>query len=360
MRFAYLLYGIKLKMLFRLARKNGFSFRYPFFFRFLFIFQNAIWASIFSMAEKFHYKKIIKATPLPNAPLFIIGHWRTGSTYLHQLLQHDPNATTFTHFHATLPDSFLVSQKYYKPVMKFLLGKNFTRPFDNVLIDVDDPQEDEFAMLKMCGCSPLIKLIYPVSDKFFLLNYPDYDLLGQEYEEWKNAMTSLCKKLNITTTKRIILKNPFHSQRILTILKLFPGAKFIHIYRNPYRVIPSTINMWNVVGKQNNMRTGFVPATVESIVEVFERTLKYIQKHSKEIPEQSFCEIKFENLEENPAEEIKKAYKKIGIPFTKEFEETIEKKQIKNFKKNSFSLTEEDKTYIYNKLKYHFERYGYS
>ncbi|MFH0867478.1 MAG: sulfotransferase [Bacteroidota bacterium] len=360
MKFAYLLYGVRLKILFRLARKNGFSFRYPFFFRFLFLFQNAFWASIFSVAEKFYYKKKIRSIPLPDAPLIIIGHWRTGSTYLHHLLQHDPNGTTLMHFHVTLPDSFLVSEKYYKPVMNFLMGKKFKRPFDNVLIRADDPQEDEFAILKMCGCSPLTKLIYPDAGQFFLLNYPDFDLQGKEYEEWKNAMTELCKKMKMNTAKRIILKNPFHSQRILTLLKLFPGAKFIHICRNPYDVIPSTVNMWNIVGRQNNMMPGFVPATVKNTVEVFDRMLTYIHKHSGNLPEQSFCEIKFESLEKNPAEEIKNAYMKLALPFTREFEDAIERNQNKSFKKNVFSLSREDKTYIYENLKHHFAHYGYS
>jgi omega-hydroxy-beta-dihydromenaquinone-9 sulfotransferase len=359
MKSAYLLYGLRLKILFQLVRKNGFSFRFKYLLRFILLFQNALWASIFSVVEKIKYKKIIHSTPLPDSPLIIIGHWRTGSTYLHQLLQHDPEGTTLSNFQVTLPDSFLVSEKYYKPVMKFFMGEKFTRPFDNVSIRVDEPQEDEFAILKMCGLSPLKKLIYPDSGQFFLLNYPDFDLQGNEFTVWKDAMTELCKKMKIATSKRIILKNPFHSQRIVTIRKLFPNAKFIHIYRNPLNVIPSTINMWNIVGRQNSMKSGFVQASVKNTVEVFDRMLTYIHEHAKDLPEQSFCEMKFENLEENPVDEIKIAYKKLGLPFTKEFEDAIEKNLIKNFRKNTYSLPEGDDKYIHDKLKHYFEFYGY-
>jgi len=309
---------------------------------------------------KKRFKKIIDSTSLPKDPLIIIGHWRTGSTYLHELLQYDPNGTTPTMFQTHLPDSFLFADKYYKPFMKFFMGNKKRRPFDNMVFATDGPQEDEFAMLKMCGQTPLIQLIYPENEKFFLLNYPDYDLHGKNFEEWKNAMTEFCKKIYFATPKRIILKNPFHSLRILNLLKLFPKAKFIHIYRNPLDVIPSTINMWNVVGRQNAMKPGFIDATVQSTTEVFDGMLTYLQKHTKDLPESSFCEIRYENLEKDPVEEIKKAYQKLELPFSGELEASIIKNQVKNFKKNRFDLPEIDKKYICEKLKHHMEHYGYA
>jgi omega-hydroxy-beta-dihydromenaquinone-9 sulfotransferase len=360
MKFAYLLYGIRLKKLFRLIRNNGLSFRSPYIFRYLFLLQNALWSSLFCTIEKFQYGKLIATTPLPDEPVIIIGSWRTGSTYLHQLLRFDPNRTVPDNFQIHLPDSFLFSVKYYKPVMKFLMGKNARRTFDNVSVCADEPQEDEFAILKMCGQSPLLNLIYPDSDRFFLLNYDNYELEGEDYDEWGKAMTELCTKINIASSKQIILKNPFHSLRIKTIRRLFPRAKFIHIYRHPFNVIPSSINMWNIVGPQNAMRPGFVKATVKDTVEVFDRVLNYIHLHTKDLPEQSFCEIKYEDLEENPLEEIKNAYNKLGLPFNSTFEESLKVPNSKKFVKNKYSLSEEDKSFISEKLKHHMERYGYS
>ncbi len=359
MKFAYLLYGIRLRMLFRLIRKNRFPLRSPYIFRFLFLFQNACWSSLFSRLEKIQFKKIIQSTPLPEEPIIIIGNWRTGSTYLHQLLQYDPQRAVPNYFHVHLPDSFLFAGKFYKPIMRFFMGKNAKRPFDNVSVCADEPQEDEFALLKMCGHSPLVKLLYPDSNQFFLLNYENFELEGKEYDEWKSAMVEFCKKLKIATSKQIILKNPFHSQRIITIKRLFPRAKFIHIYRNPYNVIPSTINMWNIVGKQNSMVPGFVPASVKDAVEVFDRTLTYIQIHTQDLPQHSFCEIRYEDLEKNPLKEIRNAYAKLNLMFSAEFEESILKHQVNNYKKNKYYLSKEDKNYITSKLKHHLERYGY-
>jgi omega-hydroxy-beta-dihydromenaquinone-9 sulfotransferase len=360
MKFAYLLYGLRLKMLFKICCKNKFSFRLKYFFRFLVLFQNSCWSSFFSILEKLYFKKKIKSALLPDDPIIIIGHWRTGSSYLHQLLQLDKNNTVPTNFQVHLPDSFLIADKYYKPVMKLLMGKNPKRPFDNVSIFVDEPQEDEFATLKMCGHSPFIKLIYPDSPEFFLLSFNDFEIEGKAFEEWKSALAEFCKKLSIATSKRIVLKNPFHSFRINSVRKVFPNAKFIHIYRHPYNVIPSTINMWNIVGKQNVMRPGFVKATLNSTVEVYARMMNYIIAHKKKIPEKYFQEIKYENLEKDPVKEIKKTYENLGLVFSYEFEKAITAFHQNKFSKNKFNLKEEEKNYISTKLKNYMEHYNYS
>lgn len=360
MKSVYIIYGIRLKALFRFSRVHGFYFRHPYLLRFLFLFQNAIWASFFSFMENRRYRKAIQSTVLPEDPLIIIGNWRTGSTYLHELLQYDPNGTTPTMFQVHLPNGFLFANKFYRPIMKFFMGEKTKRPFDNMTFKADGPQEDEFALLKMCGTSPLIKLIYPESENFFLLNFKEFDLKDQEFNEWKEAMSDFCKKIYLLNHKRIILKNPFHSLRMQNLRSLFPKAKFIHIYRNPMDVIPSTINMWNKVGRQNAMKPGFVQANIQNTTAVYDQIQTYIEQNKKDLPDCDFCEIKYEDLVKDPSEEIKKAYKKLEIPFNSEFEKLIIKNQVQNFKKNKFQLAEEDRKYICDELKSHMEQYGYA
>jgi hypothetical protein len=36
------------------------------------------------------YGRRVRRTPVPDDPIFIIGHWRTGTTMLHELLALDP------------------------------------------------------------------------------------------------------------------------------------------------------------------------------------------------------------------------------------------------------------------------------
>ncbi|MCB1496736.1 MAG: sulfotransferase, partial [Bauldia sp.] len=78
-------------------------------------------------------------------PVFIIGHWRTGTTLLHELLDCDPRFAAPTTFQCMFPESFLMTQRLVRPWIKRLLPA--TRPFDNMSFGPDRPQEDEFALL---------------------------------------------------------------------------------------------------------------------------------------------------------------------------------------------------------------------
>ena len=70
----------------------------------------------FYLKELVQFDKNTKQTEITRSPLFIIGHWRTGSTFLQQLLSLDEQFITPTLFQAVFPESFLVSERFYRPI----------------------------------------------------------------------------------------------------------------------------------------------------------------------------------------------------------------------------------------------------
>ena len=264
MTHSYLLAGIKAgRFISMIVRNKGFSIRY--ILRVLFLLNAGFWSSIFSLVEKNRYKNKIRSINQLSPPVFIVGNWRTGTTFLHQLLSVDNQFITPTVFQVSNPNHFLVSKKYYIPIMSKVLGKK--RPMDNVKIGIDEPQEDEYALLKLCKNTPLEKLIFQKSKKFFLDEYNDF--IPENKHEFTEAIRLLVKKLTMGSNKKVLFKNPFHSLRISLLQKIFPEAKFIHIYRNPNNVIPSAINMWNIVGNQNSLKGNFIPPTVKSLTDLY-------------------------------------------------------------------------------------------
>ena len=147
MKSAYLLAGIQFRIFLQLVRNNKVSLWPKYIFRFLFVLQNSVWASLFAWREKQKYGKQIAAYIMPNDPVFIIGHWRTGSTYLHQLMNLDENLSAPSLFQTAQPNGFKVSYRYFRPLMKMVLGK--TRPFDQIKNSMDEPQEDEFGLVRL-------------------------------------------------------------------------------------------------------------------------------------------------------------------------------------------------------------------
>jgi omega-hydroxy-beta-dihydromenaquinone-9 sulfotransferase len=360
MKSAYLLAGIQFRIYLHLVRYNKISLWPKYILRFLFVLQNSIWASLFAWREKQKYGKQISAYVMPNDPVFIIGHWRTGSTYLHQLMNLDENLAAPSLFQTAQPNGFKVSYRYYRPLMKLVLGK--TRPFDQIKNSMDEPQEDEFALVRLTGFSPMLGLVFP-KDKAFFLNRHSIFLpqSDDKLNNWKNHTKAFYNKLAWSSNKQLVLKNPFHSFRIKELMEIYPNAKFIHIYRNPLDVVPSTVKMWSIVGSQNTMNRMWKNPEITDVIETLDSLLEKVEKDKIYIPQGSFAEIKFEDLEKDVINTLKKAYKEIGLNFSVQFEQKMQTflKENKDYKKNRYSLQTEEKDLISRKLAPHFKRMNY-
>lgn len=343
MKHSYLLAGIKANRLASmLIRNKGFSLKY--ILRILFLLNAALWSNIFNFLEKKRFKKSYNLIHIDNHPIFIVGNWRTGSTFLHQLLALDEQLATPNVYQVANPDHLLVSKKYYAPIMSKALGGK--RPMDNVSIGINEPQEDEYALLKLCKNSPLEKLIFSNKQKNFL---DDFRNFGQdENGELQDSITTLTKKLSFISGKRILYKNPFHSFRIPQIRANFPQAKFIHIYRNPNKVIYSAKHMWNVVGTQNILKNKWIEPSVDTLSHVYKFIIETIRKESNTMDNKQYAEIKFEEFEQNPVESIKNLYTQLDLKFTKEFETRLSKycKDLNNYKKNNYTNSDSDNQQI--------------
>jgi hypothetical protein len=356
---SYLTAGISLPNLFRLLHRNKISFRPKYLFRVIFLFQSAIWSSFFAIFEKLKYEKKIRKVVLPEDPVFIIGHWRSGSTLLHQLMSLDSNFTAPTLFQVAIPDSFLSSRNYYKPIMHLMVSK--FRPMDRVKLGMDEPQEDEYAIYRITRFSPLERLVFPKKSNYFLLDLPSFLPDNSQLIDWENKFMWYLRKLFLMSGKPIVSKNPFNSLRINELRKLFPEARFIHIYRHPFNVIPSTIHMWNIVQQQNSLNRLAGKPVLDEVVTVFDRILSAVRKDTASLPEEKFYEMCFENLESDPVMEITKLYKAFNLNYNNAFEEKLKLflSVIKGFQKNTFHLSKDEKTFIRQRLGHHMDHYGY-
>jgi len=325
----------------------------------MFLVQSSLWSSIFAFFEEIRYGKAIRMMPPPDDPIFIIGHWRTGSTLLHQLMNLDPELSAPTLFEVALPDSFLTSYPYYKPVMKWLVDK--FRPMDMVKLGMDEPQEDEYAIYRICRFSPLESLVFPKSKEYFLNRYDTYIPANDELVIWKEQLIRFYTRLFYKKRKTIVSKNPFNSFRIPLLISLFPKSRFIHIVRHPYDVVPSTIRMWDIVQQQNCLNSNAHRPTISEVVKVMDRLFTNINKDRGLVPSNRYTEVKFEELEKDPRATLQKIYQKFGLPFSIQFEKRLISflDEVKSYKKNQFLLTEDEKATIRDQLTTFMQQFDY-
>ncbi|MCX6281315.1 MAG: sulfotransferase [Bacteroidetes bacterium] len=360
MKHSYLTAGMTFGHLSSFLSRNKISFDPKTLGRILFLLQSSAWSSLFASVENLRFSHLIKQRPCPTDPVFIIGHWRTGTTLLFKLLSLDKQFTAPTLFQVAEPDSLLTSHAYYKPIMKALVKE--TRPMDNVKIGMDEPQEDEYAIFRLTGSSPFEHLIFPNSGHYFVEEWAGKETSSKADEILKSKLKSFYSKLTYQHQGIILSKNPFHSLRISILLEAFPQARFIHMHRHPFAVVPSTVNMWEILQKENSLSGNVHKYSIEEICRVIKLMNDRIHHAADSIPSGSYTEARFEDLEKDPFGTVKKIYSDLELEFPDQQERKINEFMSvnNNFRKNCFLLPADDKMLILAELKDYMRKYSYS
>jgi hypothetical protein len=167
----------------------------------------SVFNSLYRQGQWLRWGWRIKAIPEDRQPLFILGHWRSGTTLLHELLVLDPRHTYPTTYECFAPNHFLATQWFAVRFLKFLLPSR--RPMDNMPAGWLRPQEDEFALCNLGIPSPYLTIAFP--------NNPPLDqeyltLEGLSPQAYRAGSEPFCdfSARSRTKPKRIILKSPPH------------------------------------------------------------------------------------------------------------------------------------------------------
>ncbi|HHJ09525.1 MAG TPA: sulfotransferase [Bacteroidetes bacterium] len=302
------LLGSTLPNFFRLIKKGHIDPKYYFklFLTFLII---AI-ATPFHLWEKIWFSKKLKRYNFKEPPVFIIGHWRSGTTLLHTSLCKDPEAGYVTTYQSVFPNN-LASKWLFKPIMALKIPR--CRPSDNMPLHPDYPQEDELAF---SNCQPYAYYtFFYFPDKYKAI----YDqsvhhkgLTPEEKERWFAIYQNLLKKAMLNTGgKRLIIKNPVNTARIKHILKLYPDAKFLYIYRNPVSTFLSSRLFFQRLLPTITLRKLDNNAIEEMVFDVYSRLINDYLDQKNLIPQENILEIRYEDLIKDPEKCIKTIYSQL-------------------------------------------------
>ena len=311
--------------------------------------------------QKLFYGKKIRDTKLAGPPIFIIGHWRSGTTLLHEYMIRDARFTFADTYACFAPEHFIASSFTLRPFAALLMPKK--RPIDNMIAGFDRPQEDEFALASMGLPSPYRNIIFSKNGLNIDIEYLTLrNVSAEDRKAWLDGLDIFLKTLTFQTPgKRIILKSPPHTGRIKTLLERYPDAKFIHIHRNPYSIFPSTYNLWMRLsldeGAQRPPEEGmedYIFNSHNTMYDAFEEDVKHL-------PANQFCDIPFKELTSAPVATLEKIYTTLEIGGFDEVRTIFEQyaDSQKEYKKNKFSMEPALKAQIAERWKRYFERYGY-
>ena len=99
--------GIDAVSLFRMLWRNRFRVSGKYLGDLLYLGGVSVFSTVFGACEKLIYGRRIAKTEIVEHPVFILGHWRSGTTFLHKLLSLDARHAYPTLFQCIFPNCFL-------------------------------------------------------------------------------------------------------------------------------------------------------------------------------------------------------------------------------------------------------------
>ena len=262
--------------------------------------------------EDLIYSRRLANMPI-SPPLFVLGHFRSGTTHLHNLLSLDERFGHPTMYEVNFPQSFKLTESWLWWVLQALMPSS--RPMDNMSVGADSPQEDEWAQVAMNQMSPYVGWSFPRSidnyERYWTLN----ELSPAEREIWQQNLLWFCRKLESTHGRPTVLKSPAHTCRVRWLLPIFPEARFVHVHRNPYDVFRSTQRLWQKIRPFCQLQT---PTDLhrddERILRVYREMHRQYFLDRDRIPAGHLCEVRYEDLERRPLETLERVYTELSLP----------------------------------------------
>jgi omega-hydroxy-beta-dihydromenaquinone-9 sulfotransferase len=306
------------------------------------------------------YGRRIRNTTLPQPPIFIIGHWRTGTTMLHEMLILDERHAYPTTCACLLPRHFLISEKFMTRFLWFLLPKK--RPMDNMSLGWQRPQEDEFALCMLGQPSPYWLVAYPnngppYSEYLTLEKVPPAALAS-----WKRTFEWFLKAMTFRDNRRLVLKSPQHTCRIRVFKEMFPDAHFIHLVRNPYAVYSSSVHLWKSLFRHEANQTPHFRGIEEYVFETYLEMHEQFERTRGLVDDDHFHEVRYEDLVEDPVGELQALYEHLNLGGFDALRPRLEEylAGVARYETNHYELTPEQRAEVKRRWATIIEKQGYT
>jgi len=293
------------------------------------------------------------------APLLIIGHWRAGTTHLHELLSVDSQFSYPTLSMAFMPHYPPWFCRMLQPLLR--IAGHGVRPMDNIVISESSPQEDEFSLLLQGSPSPYEFLMFPRErrhqDRLVVSGYSD-----RELEERKRVIVDHVDRISREAPgDRVLLKSPIYTGQLELLLELFPRAQFIHLVRNPYQLFPSAVWMMQALQYTQGFQIPNEEPVDEFVIENLRILYEAFDRHSPAIPAERLINVRYEDVVQSPIETVAKIYRQLELGPFEEMRPGLEQLLARqgNYITNAHVIDDAQCVQIESEWGFYFQRYQY-
>jgi hypothetical protein len=268
----------------------------------------SLFSALGILQERF-YRRVLDQLDL-RPPLFLVGHWRSGTTLLHELLAMDEQFAAPTTYACFNPHQFLLTRHRPPP------ATHIVRPTGDMTILPSSPQEEEFALFCMGATSPYEAFMFPSAlGQFETLCDPG----GFEHARrlrWSTAITWILKATVYAcgASRRPLVKSPANSFRIPWLNTLFPGAMFIRVVREPCAVFASSLRFWQSMWDRYAVTAPLRQKDlIERVLEIRLALEQWLHSGLRTLPPHRVATIRYEDLVADPCRTIELVYRQLAL-----------------------------------------------
>jgi hypothetical protein len=264
----------------------------------------------------FYQKSIIKHN-ISKDPVFILGFYRSGTSYLHEFFTQDDRIGYHTNFQMVFPDMMLICEKWLSPILEFICRIfNIHDPVHRTRLSFRFPGEEDGTMTTSLNPRGAAwGYFFPKKMREYFNKYVLFkDVSISEIEQWKQDYIFLVKKISFSNRNRqLVLKSPPNTARIKLLLSIYPNAKFIFIHRHPIQVYASNKRFLKVarsfygIGKSGQVDFNSI------ILDIYSKTIQRYLEEKDSIPKGNLVEIAYEDFVKNPITYMKKIYENLQL-----------------------------------------------
>ena len=300
--------------------------------------------------------------PTPETPVFIVGHWRSGTTHLHNLLGRAPQFGHISPIASGLPDEILTVGRWFRKQLEAELPE--TRGIDAVAVRPDSPQEDEIPLASLQSLSIYHALYFPRDFEESARAGIFFDGASErEIARWRTRMRRFAEKIALQQDKpQLLIKNPVYTARIGELRRIWPEAKFISIHRNPYEVFVSTVGYNRKMLKELALQPydhvdieRFVTGTFLDMMAAYDRD-------TADLGPDRLAEVSFEALEADPLAVCGSIFEQLALPGWSQAKPEIVRylDRLKGYEKNPYAISEADAAHVEATWGAYLDRWGYA
>lgn len=299
----------------------------------------------------------------PAPPIFILGHWRSGTTFLQNVLTRDPALTFADPVSSATYPYFRLLGWFLKPIQKKALRG--ARPMDNMKYGLDLPIEDTFAVSTVTPYSIILMCCFPDAWEYYVKTAFVEDLPDKDRLRWRKTYDRVIRKLSMTKGHRpLVLKSPDNTCRVRELMEMYPDARYVCIHRDPYVTIQSTIHMFTVEMELLQLTPSpdhLQELLEDTLVEIFRRMYRGLFAAMEDMPKGSFIDVAYESFSASPMESMRQIYDELRLPGFEDAAPAMRAyvESQKNYVKNHFEISPRLEKLVDENLGFYMERYGY-